>query len=279
MAPQMVGQFFSAHNMDANHQYPDLSEVTRIKPSTAPTLTPYLGLRSRLSQVWFNRWTLLLVLIIVRVYISVSELNSDIDSAEREALSACTAVERSGSAMASMPHYMAQGVNELSAQGIEGGVRALQKVLLMSITAIQEIMVFVINMLVQTYVCLITLAISSSIGVVLDTTEKIGDAVNNTIGSLITEFDNEISGLQDNLDSLIGHIKDTISNFFGGNLEIPTLKLPALDKLKEFHIPTGFDKKLQELRDGIPDFKEVKDAGQEAIRVPFQLIQVCWSCI
>jgi hypothetical protein len=44
--------------------------------------------------------------------------------------------------------------------------------------------------------------------------------------------------------------------------------------LKDIQIPTDFVKKLQEIEDGIPDFKEIKDMGNNLIRKPFQLLSV-----
>jgi hypothetical protein len=86
---------------------------------------PYLGLPARLSQVWLNRWTLLLVLIFVQLVSTAISLKSDLANAKKEALAACTALERTGSVLASLPHFMSQGMNELTVKGMEASVRAL----------------------------------------------------------------------------------------------------------------------------------------------------------
>jgi hypothetical protein len=46
--------------------------VPRPSIHQAPYLTPYLGLRARLSQVWLNRWTVLLLLVLARTLIAVA---------------------------------------------------------------------------------------------------------------------------------------------------------------------------------------------------------------
>jgi len=91
-----------------------------------PYLTPYLGLRARLSQTWINRWTILLLLVLFRTLIAIARLDDDIGSARTEALSMCTSVENVGSAMASMPYYMSQGVNDLTADGIDKAIDGLK---------------------------------------------------------------------------------------------------------------------------------------------------------
>src|SRR5947207_9839016 len=106
--------------------------------TAVPYTQPYLGLRARLSQMWLNRWTVLLILVLVRMILVVRSMEDDLGHAKTEALSACIGVESMGSAIASMPHYMAYGVNEAAARGIEHAVSGLEKVLLLSVTAVRS---------------------------------------------------------------------------------------------------------------------------------------------
>ncbi|KAF8420072.1 hypothetical protein EV426DRAFT_634188 [Tirmania nivea] len=258
--------------MHSTYRYPNLREVQQLKPSTIPHLTPYLGTRSRLSQVWFNRWTLLLALIVVRIFLSTQALDNDINSAEREALSACTSVERAGSALASMPHYMAPGANELSAKAIEASVRALQQTLMLVIAVIREIVIFYINMIVGTYVCLITFAISGGIGLALDATEEIGIFLNDTLKTITGSITNEVGSYTKDLDNVKSQV-ESLGSTFGMNINLPDLKLPSLDKLNKITIPTKFLDKIQEMKDNLPDFKDVRDAAEGVIRAPFNSIQ------
>ncbi|CUS13058.1 unnamed protein product [Tuber aestivum] len=264
--------------MDGTHMYTtdapsyeDAMKASRRAPPTTHELTPYLGLRARLSQVWFNRWTLLLFLVLVRVILATQSLDGDLRSARREALSACTGVESMGSAMASMPHYMSKGVNEVAALGIETGVKALEKTLLLLITGVQEIVVFVVNMITSTYVCLITLAIQGSLGAVLEATEKIADFVNNTMGKIFDDVGREVKTVQDGINK-VSQALDKVPNFFGSDVNFPDVKFPSLDELKKVQIPTSFDDDLAKLKDSIPTFDEVQKAAHDAIRIPFQLI-------
>jgi hypothetical protein len=120
-------------------------DATRPLPQQEPYPTPYLGLRARLSQTWINRWTILLLLVLIRTLFAIASLDDNLGQARQQALSMCTSVESVGSAMASMPYYMATGVNELSANGIEKAIGALMEMLLMTITGVEEIVLFVIN--------------------------------------------------------------------------------------------------------------------------------------
>jgi hypothetical protein len=86
---------------------------------------PYLGLPARLSQVWLNRWTAFLALIFFQLLSASISLRNDLDGAKQEALAACTSLEKTGSVLASLPHYMAGGMNAMTTKGIEASVSAL----------------------------------------------------------------------------------------------------------------------------------------------------------
>jgi hypothetical protein len=283
----MQRRLFPAHNNDeynmenwgAAPRYEDAvnSNNTRRMPSTAPHLTPYLGLRSRLSQVWLNRWTILLLLILVRVLMSTTSMNSDLESARDKALSACTGVESMGSAMASMPFYMAQGVNEMAAKGIENAVRALEKTLMLLITGVQELVVFVVNLITSTYVCLITFAVHATVGVVADAVQGITEFVNNATDKIFNGIEDDITSAEDGFKKFLGALQ-SIPNFFGKDTTPPTVTIPSADGLKNgFKIPDSFGNKLQDLEKDLPTFSEVKEAGDNAIRIPFELIAVSSS--
>ena len=194
--------------------------------------TPYLGLRARLSQVWINKWTILLLLILVRVLLSIKGLDHDIANAKEQALSACTSVEKVGSAMASMPHYMSGGVNAMAAKTVEMAVRALMKTLMLVVSGVEEIVLFVINLLTSTYVCLITLVVGGAMSAALEIIEKAGEFLSNALetvtGELTKGAENFQNGLQDAIDTVTG-----AAGFFGVEVKSPQLDLSEeINKIK-----------------------------------------------
>ncbi|KAK5309235.1 plasma membrane fusion protein prm1 [Exophiala xenobiotica] len=245
----------------------------RSSPHTAPSVTPYLGLRARLSQVWINRWTILLLLVLARTLIAIRDLDGNLSSARREALSACSSVEDMGSAMASMPHYMSQGVNELTASGIERSVNGLYAMTTMSVTAVEEIVVFVINLLTSTYLCLITLVVRGSLHAVLGVIEDANDKLKGIVDGLGDDIAKVIGGVDDALDK----VKDAlsgISGVFGKDVKIPDVDLTKqIDAVKNIKLPDGLDEDLQKLDKSIPTFEQVQDFTNTAIRTPFELLK------
>ncbi|KAJ5156617.1 hypothetical protein N7492_009420 [Penicillium capsulatum] len=242
----------------------------RIIPSHPDDLTPYLGLRARLSQVWINKWTILLLLVLVRVLIAIGDVRGDMDGARREALSACTSVESMGSAMASMPHYLSGGVNEMTASGIEKSVQGLKSMLLLTIKAVEEIIIFVLKIMYQTYACLITLAVTGTVKVGASLLKDLGSAVNSTLKSVSSDINKSI----DKFDSALDKFADVV-NKVGSALGVdkPSLDLDSpLKQLDEWHIPSSFNKTLDDISDLMPSFDEVENATERAIRLPFDLV-------
>ena len=252
------------HGMQDHYAVPDTQRST---PHTVSNITPYLGLRARLSQVWINRWTILLILLLVRLLIAVASLHHDLGSAKSEAMSACTAVESMGSAMVSMPHYLAAGVNDLAGTGIEKAVDALMSMLLLTITGIEEIVVFVINMMTSTYMCLITLVVAGSLHVALQVIEDASNFLNSTVKDIGNDLSAGIGDFQKALDGF----EKGLSTVSFGAVKPPKLDLSGPeDKLNNLQLPSNLDQDLTKLNNSIPTFQDVQNFTDNLIRFPFE---------
>jgi hypothetical protein len=243
-------------------------------PTTIPYYTPYLGLRARLSQVWINKWTILLALVLARVLLAVKGLDQDIASAKAEALSACTSVENIGSAMASMPHYLSQGVNEMAADGVTSAVNGLMDMLTLTVTGLEALVMFIINMYISTYVCLITLVIDGSLEVAIKMIEDVGSAMNKSIATITAEINSDVSSFQSSLNSFLSGLGSVLGSF-GGSNSVPTLDLSThLSALNSIQIdPTTMDSDLNALSQNIPTFADVQNFTNGLIELPFETIK------
>ncbi|CEO60261.1 hypothetical protein PMG11_04896 [Penicillium brasilianum] len=243
----------------------------RIIPLHPDGLTPYLGLRARLSQVWINRWTILLILVLVRVLIAIGDVRSDMASAKREALSACTSVESMGSAMASMPHYLASGVNELTASGIEHAVNGLNSMLMLTITGVEETILFIIKIMYQTYLCLATMAVRSSIHVATALIEDVAGFLNTTIKAAAKDIQKTITTFESALDEFASLV-NTAASALGASL--PTLDLnDSISALDDISLPSSINTTLDKLNNDIPSFDEVQNFTENVIRLPFEEVK------
>jgi hypothetical protein len=246
----------------------------RPTPHTAPSITPYLGLRARLSQIWINRWTVLLLLVLARTLIAISDINYDLASARREALSACSGVEAAGSAMASMPHYLSAGVNEMAATGVEKAVNGFMEMTTLSVTGVEEIVVFVINMMTSTYLCLITLAVSGSLHVALQVVEDAQGALNKSLQAIGDDLSNTVGVFDNVYNEFIGKLGSSLTGLLGTSVTPPKLDLNStLDALQALKLPSNLDQGLTNLNSSIPTFAQVQNFTDNAIRFPFEEVK------
>ncbi|KAF4971516.1 hypothetical protein FSARC_1676 [Fusarium sarcochroum] len=251
----------------------EMRKVQEARADTAPNITPYLSLRSRLSQIWMNRWTILLILVLVRVMILIVDLKENVGDAKVKALSACTKVEDVGSAMASMPHYLSRGVNELAASGIEKSVDAMVYLLDLVLVGIQSIIIFYINFLTATYVCLITAMVHGSLDAVADVTEAATKKFNDVIDSAVSKIEDISQDLEDGINKVTKGIEDSV---FGDLVpDIPTVDFSGpIDDLKDFDLnSTDFVKDVRQLEEDLPDFREVQNLTEQAISIPFNFVR------
>jgi hypothetical protein len=172
--------------------------------------------------------------------------------------------------MASMPHYMAKGVNEMTASGIDKAVGGLMKMLEMSVTGVEEIVLFVIHMMTSTYLCLITLAVSGSLHAAVELGTEINKKLDETIDEVTKDIGNSVKTVSDGINSII----DKINFPFGPDFKKPSINLDnSINKLKSLELPPEMQQSLQKLNQSIPTFQEVQNFTDNIIRTPFEEVK------
>jgi hypothetical protein len=234
-------------------------------------IKPYINSKARLSQIWINRWTVLVLLVLVRCFFASASVLSNLKRARAEALKACTEVESVGSSMASMPHYMAAGVNDMTAVGVEKAVDGLVTVLDLAISGVEEIIIFFIHMMKSTYLCLITLAVRGSLKAVANFGSAASEDMQKTVNELTDGLGDTSKALSDSLSD----IKSKIEHIPG----LQKLKLPTVDfsdqieKLKSMDIPRDLLEEFNGMNNSIPTFDEVQDFVDNTVRFPFEQVK------
>lgn len=258
------------HTLDLQDE-PQRGPAPELQPHahTAPAITPYLGLRARLSQLWFNRWTILLILVLVRVIILTGSLNDNIDDAKTKALSACTKVEDIGSAMASMPHYLSVGVNSLASDGITKAVSGMVQILMMILTGVENLIFFIINMYVGTYACLVAALIHGGLDVSVKVVEGATKIMNDAIGTITGQLNDNIAGVQKTINDAIGDVV----GFLGG--EAPKIDISKnINDFKNIKVNSGdLVKDLVSINKTLPTFEQMENFTKNAIAIPFDLLK------
>lgn len=220
-----------------------------VNPARHTKYTPYLRTRDRISQIWFNKWTVLIVLVLAHFLITISSLNDNLGDAKIKALRACTKVEDIGSSMASMPHYLSRGVNALAAGGITKSVHALLSVLDMIMTVVKALILFAIHMYTDTYVCLLSMVVTGGLNATAAAIKGATDGINKAVDKFANGVESAVgpmqsvingawaaaSGVNGGIDagtSVVGGVVDGITGGIGGifgRLEHSTIVLLDAD--------------------------------------------------
>ncbi|KAI0518527.1 hypothetical protein F5B22DRAFT_69138 [Xylaria bambusicola] len=303
--PSLNANGQNAFEFSSIHKQGGSDHITLTQPQSEKDITPYLGLRSRLSQVWLNKWTILILLVLLHFLLTVGSLKENLDEAQTKALSACSKVEDVGSAFASMPHYLSVGVNQLTASSITNAVQALMSVVNMILTGIEQLILFVIGMMTDTYVCLISMVVHGGLNASAIAVEKTTDAINKVIDGVADGIASSADDIQKVIDTVYdvankagdvlndakdgaGDVIGDIGDIFSRSNELalyqrgilpdkPDLEKAIVDKMKELKDvnvdSSGFVQGINELNKKLPDFDEVKNLTRQAVAIPFDLIR------
>lgn len=242
-------------------------------------LKNYLSLRDRLSQVWLNTYTLALLLAIFKLVFFSTSLRNAISQSETYIISRCDSIDAIyNNGLKNTPHYLGLLGNYLLKEALEQSVKATLKTLSFLVYASEELVTFSIDLYLGTYACLIVSAIDGSVDIATNTTEKIIDVVNSTVSGLANELDDGLDEISKVINKIIS-AASTIGDLFNGDDDdddasenLAKVNL-TISSLRDFHIPSSIDDKLQRLSDKTPDFATVKNMTKNLISEPFKQVR------
>lgn len=240
--------------------------------------TSYLQLHDRLSQVWLNKYTLTIILAMIKLLFFSRSIENSITASETYILAHCSTIDSIyAETIGSTPHYMATLGNFLVRETMIQSVKAALGTLSMLVYASEELLNFVIDLYLGTYVCLIVSAVDGSVDVATNATEKLLGAVNQSVSALANELDD---GLED-ISKVINKVLSAaykIEDFFEGSDDnnvsshISKVNL-TVRSLRNLHIPSSINAKLKELSDNTPDFAQAKNMSKQLIGIPFEKVR------
>jgi hypothetical protein len=241
---------------------------------SADSVTPYIGVRARLSQMWINYYSIFIILVIIKLVLFRISLRSSLKTAEKYTMSSCRSSENIGSSAASVPHYMAVGANQLILRGLTQTRQGLIEMLSLSLTILEQLLLFVISMLVGTYVCLLTVAVDTVANSAINATESVINFVDKSLTKVVDGIETGVDALEKAINT-VGNAFNSIASAFTENNSRAIVSNVSLSvsSLKNLSIPSSINDKLEELRSKIIDYDDVKNATSKVVSIPFNLIK------
>ncbi|CCF58050.1 hypothetical protein KAFR_0D04020 [Kazachstania africana CBS 2517] len=243
------------------------------------TFTNYLKLGERLSQVWLNKYTLLLLLAMLKLYFFSKSLDHSLTASKNYILSNCDTIDSLYSNIKTdTPHYIALMGNYLIDKSLEEVVKASLETLSLLVYATEEILNFIIDIYLGTYACLIVSAVDGTVEVATNVTEKLISFVNTTVGTIANDLDDGLEDASEVINKVLSAVSEVESWFTDddddddGSESIAHVNL-TISALRNLYIPSSINTKLEELANDVPNFAEVKNLTKEMLSVPFEAVR------
>ncbi|CAI4718929.1 CEI_1a_G0043910.mRNA.1.CDS.1 [Saccharomyces cerevisiae] len=239
----------------------------------------YLQLNDRLSQIWLNKYTLVLLLAMLKLLFFSKSIQHAIEVSETYILSNCYSIDSLCSKMTdNTPHYLGIMGNYLIEKGMEETVKATLETLSLIVYASEGLVNFAIDLYLGTYACLIVSAVDGTVDVATNTTEKLISLVNDTVASVADELDTGLNDISKIINKVI-KAASKVEDFFTGDDDdsnmtssIKSVNL-TISALHNLYIPSSINDKLEELSAKTPDFAQVKNTTKNLISVPFNEVR------
>lgn len=240
--------------------------------------TNYLKLGERLTQIWINRYTLIIILAILKLTFFIKSLVSSLNNSESYIISNCSTIDKMyANVMENTPHYLGVMGNYMVEKSIMAAVKASLETLSLLVYASEELLTFVVDLYLGTYACLIVSAIDGTVDVATNTTEKLLSSVNGTVHNIANDLDDGLNDISKVINKIL-KAASKVENFFtddddsdddsNSTSAISTVNL-TISSLRNVYIPSSINDKLQELADKTPNFDTLKNKTKAKIAIPF----------
>ncbi|BGP51676.1 plasma membrane fusion protein prm1 [Rhodotorula kratochvilovae] len=232
-------------------------------------LKPYLGPRAHLSLSWLSQHFLALLLVLVALAFLLAQIPALVADAKSSLNAACAGVEGAASVAVSLPHYMADGVNEMNVRAVNALSEGAGTVLDLMLQALEAIVLFMIDMYRSLFLCLLDLAVHGSITVLVKGIEEAQEFVTDALGGVRTAIQESISGV----NTLIDHTVGLIDDIPGVDIDVPQIDVPELSALENVTLPDTLIHALTELNSSIPTLDEFRSGLDSLISTPIEALR------
>ncbi|GMM57924.1 pheromone-regulated protein [Maudiozyma humilis] len=243
----------------------------------------YLRLGERLSQIWINKYTLALLLSMVKLVLFSRSLSSALSNSEEQVIGHCSSVDKLyNNIMNNTPHYLGTMGNYMIEKSMIETVKLSLKTLSLMISASEGLFTFMVDLYLGTYACLIVSAIDGTVDVATNTTEKLLGALNGTVHNIASDLDDGLDDLSKVINKIIS-VASKVEKVFtdddddddeedeDGHDVVKKLSRVNLtvSGLRNLYIPSSINDKLRKLSRDTPSFDELKNSTKQKIALPF----------
>lgn len=231
--------------------------------------TPYVELRGLLSTVWANQYTVMLILILVKLLLFRMELANSLDGSHSTALSVCNLTNIAGEQVQQAPVLMIATANHVVVATTNQVIDSALSEAISLAHGIEKLLILGLDLLIGTYACMSLAVIDGAANVATNATESVISYANQSIiaaEKIINESVDDLTEAFDTLESLVTVVTDYFSD---ADNEITHVSSTVNHTFASWYIPTGINSKLEALRSDVPSYDSVKISVESLIKKPF----------
>ncbi|CAX45418.1 conserved hypothetical protein [Candida dubliniensis CD36] len=226
----------------------------------------YLNLPEILTQVYLNKYAILLILILIKLILLETSILDNLDSVLLDN-SICDNGEIQP--VLNTIHYMiVDSLQTLEAAGIVS--------IILTLKVIKQLALFFIELFFGTYICLINAALKGSTEAALDASEGVIRAVNATVVSATNDIESALKGLSSIINDLVTGFS-AIKNIFTGSKPDPTqyqnkINITLGNLKNKIMIPNEVLTKLDNFKNSsLYGLSQLGNGTQTIVSTPFEL--------
>lgn len=237
----------------------------------------YLNFYEQLSQVWLDKYVLILVLLIVKVFLFRNALLTGLLSCQTHAEEMCDTMDRLLKQASQAPQAISQLTNYIIEQFIKNLLGQVRMLLLFALAILKALIAFMILLYLGTFTCLSTAFVKGTLDVVSEATRTITEAVELAVNEFLKVFNSALDGLSTVVNGFVTTIKSIKSFFTDSDTSdissaVDTVNLTA-STIKNISIPTTFIDELSALSDKIPDYEDILSNLTSVVTKPLDILR------
>lgn len=237
----------------------------------------YLNVPEQLSQVYLHSYSIIIVLIIVKIFLFKRAILESLSELSDHAEDICQSANNFSSSLSDAPKKLSESLNSVIVSQINNLVLTWLKVIILLGKVIKNLIIFYIEIFLGTMTCLITAAVTGTVNFALDSSESVVKTLNSTIVGLTDDIQDGLKGLTSIINSLISSF-EKVKSFFTGNAndydpDKYTSKVNlSITSLRKLSIPSSVLTNIENFKKEVPNFTEVENEAKDLIFKPFDLI-------
>lgn len=234
--------------------------------------TNYLNYKEQLIQIAFNYYTIILILVLLKVFIFRKSLLHALDDLEYHGTQSLDTINRANLQLVQLPHQYSQLVNVLVQQSIADLKSQWLYLLVLLINVIIGIVRFQVQLFIGTFVCLVDGLLQGVVDLVLDLVQEVVRTVNDLIQKSTKIISSGLDGLTKVINGVTNGI-NLVSQLFSDENVVDSSSLiddinGAIDSLNNFSLPLSIYTTIEGYKEKVPSLDEVENDAIDGLKRP-----------